>query len=88
MKNIKFDHTARPPIIHLSLSTRPPGFPQDPPSPFSKSDLKPGPSSFSHAGAISGPGEKCEHARHFFPLIDLVSRMLLKFVVISGICYH
>jgi hypothetical protein len=24
MKNIKFNHTARPPIIHLSLSTRPP----------------------------------------------------------------
>jgi hypothetical protein len=25
MKKIKFDHTARPPIIHLSLSTHPPG---------------------------------------------------------------
>jgi hypothetical protein len=25
MKNIEFDHTARPPIIHLSLSARPPG---------------------------------------------------------------
>jgi hypothetical protein len=24
MKKIKFDHTARPPIIHLSLSTCPP----------------------------------------------------------------
>jgi hypothetical protein len=24
MKNIKFDHTTGPPIIHLSLSARPP----------------------------------------------------------------
>jgi hypothetical protein len=24
MKNFKFDHTARPPIIHLSISARPP----------------------------------------------------------------
>jgi hypothetical protein len=27
-KIIKLDHTGRPPIIHLSLSARPPGFPQ------------------------------------------------------------
>jgi hypothetical protein len=26
MKNIKFDDMARPPIIHLSLSARPPGW--------------------------------------------------------------
>ncbi len=26
IKKIKFDHTARPPIIHLSPSARPPGY--------------------------------------------------------------